>query len=152
MHRPDLGSAYARHMKGLLFVFAFLACGVALFVGVLMWAAGNGADKYSAMTREARTVVVTTSTFERNRKYSKSRGYRVIYEYSVGGQAYKGDEWVPQLTWSLDEAVPLRVCHDPEAPAQHVIVQARGRECDGGSLGGADVQRAEPVTPATPGA
>lgn len=43
-------------MKGLLFVFAFLACGVALFVGGLMWAAGNGADKYSALTREARTV------------------------------------------------------------------------------------------------
>lgn len=41
---------------------------------------------------------MTTSTFERNRTYSRSRGYRVIYGYSVGGADVQRAEPVDAVT------------------------------------------------------
>ena len=133
-------------MKGLLVVVGVLAVGVALFVGVLRFAAGKGVDAHAEMTQSAAEVVVTESAPEENRRYSQSRGFRVTYRYALDGRWYGSNDWVPEEIWEPNRNTSLQVCLDPEDPAEHVVVRRIGARCGDGTVGSADIQRAETTT------
>jgi len=128
-------------MKGCLFVAAVALVLLAGLLVFLRLTIGQGAEDDRHLTS---TVVADTlrSVEEDNYAYSQHRGHRVTYRYEVEGQWYRSDEWLPEEIWV---GGPVKICVNPEDPAEHVVPTRSTAECGDGNVGSQEAQRATKV-------